>query len=155
MTVKEFEDLTVDELYDILKLRVDVFVVEQNCPYHEIDGKDRCGYHVFLHDEEGIHAYLRVLQPGVSFKESSIGRVISNPAKRRMGLGTTILQEGIRIAKEKMDTPGIRIEAQVYARSFYEAQGFVQSSDEFSEDGIPHIEMYLDFASSQSIDSIK
>lgn len=143
--IKKFEELTVKELYDILKLRVDVFVVEQNCPYPEIDGKDLTSIHVIMRDENGIQAYLRVLQPGVSFEESSIGRVITSPAMRRTGLGTKLLQEGIRIAREQMDTPGIRIEAQLYARSFYEKQGFVQSSEEFLEDGIPHIEMYLEF----------
>lgn len=145
LTVKRFEDLTVDELYDILKLRVDVFVVEQNCPYTEIDGKDRNAFHVMLGDADGLWAYLRVLEPGMTFEESSIGRVITHPDKRRLGLGSKLLDEGIRIAREHMDTPGIRIEAQVYARAFYEGKGFVQCSEEFLEDGIPHIEMYLEF----------
>ena len=85
--VKRFEELTVDELYDILKLRVDVFVVEQNCPYPEIDGKDRFGFHVIMRDEQGIAAYLRALEPGVSFSEAALGRVITAPDRRRCGLG--------------------------------------------------------------------
>lgn len=143
--IKRFEELTADEMYDILKLRVDVFVVEQNCPYPEIDGKDRSGFHIYLHEDGRIAAYLRALEPGVSFKEASLGRVITAPEFRRTGLGSVLLKEGIRIVREKMDSPGIRIEAQVYARKFYELQGFVQTSDEFLEDGIPHIEMYLEF----------
>ena len=143
--VKRFEELTVDELYDILKLRVDVFVVEQNCPYPEIDGKDRFGFHVIMRDEQGIAAYLRALEPGVSFPEAALGRVITAPDRRRCGLGSRLLEEGIRVVRQNMDTPGIRIEAQVYARAFYEAQGFVQTSGEFLEDGIPHIQMFLEF----------
>lgn len=143
--IKRFDELTVDELYDILKLRVDVFVVEQNCPYPEIDGKDRSGFHVILREEGKIVAYLRALEPGVSFEEASLGRVITAPEKRRTGIGSILLQEGIRVVRENMDAPGIRIEAQVYARKFYELQGFVQTSEEFLEDGIPHIEMYLEF----------
>ena len=143
--IKRFEELTVDELYDVLKLRVDVFVVEQNCPYPEIDGKDKGAYHVIMRDECGIAAYLRVLEPGVSFPEAALGRVITAPDRRRTGVGSELLQTGIRVVRECMDTPGIRIEAQVYARAFYERAGFVQASDEFLEDGIPHIEMYLEF----------
>ena len=144
ISVKSFGELGVDELYEILKLRVDVFVVEQKCPYPEIDGKDRDSYHVIIRDEEGIAAYARVLEPGLSFKEASIGRVITRMDKRGSGLGAQLMQESIRVARTHFDTPGIRIEAQVYARGFYERQGFVKSSDEFLDDGIPHIEMYLE-----------
>ncbi len=141
LIIKKYNELTLDELYEILKLRVDVFVVEQNCPYHEIDDKDKFAYHVFLEDDDGIEAYLRVLGPGVSFDEPSIGRVISK--KRRSGLGLRILLAGIDVAKAKFNAQSIKIEAQCYARPLYEKAGFVQVSDEFLEDGIPHIEMLL------------
>lgn len=141
LCVKRFDQLTLDELYDIMELRVAVFVVEQTCPYPEIDGRDRGAYHVFLRDEGGIQAYLRVLDRGVSFPEVSIGRVIA--VKRRQGLGTEILRAGIRTAVEKFGADAIRIEAQTYARSLYEKQGFRQVSEEFLEDGIPHIQMLL------------
>ena len=98
-----------------------------------------------MRDEQGIAAYLRALEPGVSFPEAALGRVITAPDRRRCGLGSRLLEEGIRVVRQNMDTPGIRIEAQVYARAFYEAQGFVQTSEEFLEDGIPHIQMYLEF----------
>lgn len=142
LVVKKFHELTADELYSILKLRVDVFVVEQNCPYPEIDGKDREAYHVWLEDEDGIAAYLRVLDKGVSFDDAAIGRVIS--ARRRKGFGTIVLKEGIKVAKEKFGADKITIEAQVYARKFYENVGFRQVSEEFLEDGIPHIVMTLE-----------
>ena len=140
--VKKFEELTPEELYDILKLRVDVFVVEQNCPYPEIDGKDKGAYHVWLRDEDGIAAYLRVLDKGVSFEDAAIGRVIS--ARRRKGFGTAVLKKGIEVANEKFGADKITIEAQVYARKFYENVGFRQVSEEFLEDGIPHIVMTLE-----------
>ncbi|MBR6654939.1 MAG: GNAT family N-acetyltransferase [Oscillospiraceae bacterium] len=140
--VKRFEELDINELYEILKLRVDVFVVEQNCPYPELDDKDKSAWHVYIREDGKITAYLRVLDPGVSFDTAAIGRVIST--RRRCGLGTTLLREGIRVARERMNTPAIKIEAQTYARAFYELQGFQQTSDEFLEDGIPHIEMTLE-----------
>ena len=140
--VKRFDELMVSELYEILKLRVDVFVVEQNCPYSELDGKDQGALHVFFRDEEGIQAYLRVLGPGVTFPEVSLGRVISR--KRWCGMGSRLLEEGIRTAKEKFGAKAIRIEAQSYAKAFYEKAGFRQVSEEFLEDGIPHIEMLLE-----------
>lgn len=136
--VKSFEELTLDELYEILKIRVNVFVVEQNCPYSELDDIDKAAYHVYIKDEDGIQAYLRVFKRG----EASIGRVLS--LKRRQGLGTKVLREGIKVAKKKYDAERIVIEAQVYARSMYEKLGFVQASEEFLEDGIPHIKMILE-----------
>lgn len=139
LVIKKFEELSVYELYEIMKARVDIFVVEQNCPYYELDDKDQNAYHVFYRDEEGIQAYLRVLDKGVSFEEAALGRVISR--KRRCGLATKLLQEGIKVAREKYGATELRIEAQVYARTLYEKVGFVKVSDEFLEDGIPHIEM--------------
>ena len=142
LTVKRFEELDINELYEILKLRVNVFVVEQNCPYPELDDKDKSAWHVYIREDGKITAYLRVLDPGVSFDTAAIGRVIST--RRRCGLGTTLLLEGIRVARERMNADAIKIEAQTYARAFYELQGFRQTSEEFLEDGIPHIEMTLE-----------
>ncbi len=142
LIIKKFQELTPYELYEILKLRVDVFVVEQNCPYPEIDGKDQNAYHVWLQDENGIAAYLRVLDKGVSFSDAAVGRVIS--ARRRQGLGTKVVKAGIEVAKEKFGADKITIEAQVYAKEFYGKIGFEQVSEPFLEDGIPHIIMTLD-----------
>ena len=139
LNVKRFEELTNSELYEILKLRVDTFVVEQNCPYPELDDKDQAALHVFLRDEDGIQAYLRVMDRGVNSEYVSIGRVIA--VRRRCGLGSRILEEGMKLAKEQFDADKVYLEAQVYARGLYEKHGFQQVSDVFLEDGIPHIKM--------------
>lgn len=141
LVVRHFKELTTEELFEIYKLRSDVFIIEQNCACPDVDDADKVAYHVYYKDEDGIVAYLRVLPQGVKFDEASIGRVIS--VKRRCGFGTMILKEGIRIAKEKLGADAICIEAQLYARGLYEKVGFVQISDEFLEDGIPHIKMLL------------
>ncbi len=142
LIIKRFEELTADEVYEILRVRVAVFVVEQNCPYQEADGKDRFSYHVFLKDETGIRAYLRVIDKGIAFEEAAIGRVLTT--ERGKGLGLRILSEGIKVAKNRMNAGSIKIEAQSYAKEFYEKAGFRQISEEFLEDGIPHIQMILD-----------
>ena len=142
LIVKHFSELTAEELFEIYRLRVAVFVVEQNCPYQEVDEPDREAYHLWLRDEEGIQAYLRVLKPGVRFREAAIGRVIA--VRRREGLGSRILREGIRVAQERFGASAVRLEAQVYAKGLYEKAGFRTVSEEFLEDGIPHVEMLLE-----------
>ena len=139
--VKRFQELTIDELYAILKLRVDVFVVEQCCPYPDLDGLDREALHVWLEDDAGIEAYVRVLDKGVKSPYAALGRVIA--VRRRMGLGTKIVQSGIEAAREIFGADAIYLEAQTYARGLYEKLGFRQISGEFLEDGIPHIRMLL------------
>ena len=128
LIVKHFSELSAEELFEIYKLRISVFVVEQNCPYQEAD-------------ETGIKAYARVLPPGVTFDSAAIGRVIA--VKRRCGLGSKIVAAAVNIAKEKFGADKITIEAQTYARRLYEKAGFHQTSEEFLEDGIPHIRMQL------------
>lgn len=142
LIVKHFSELSVNELYDIYKLRVSVFVVEQNCPYQEVDDADKVAYHLWLKDESGILAYARVLPKGATFSDVSIGRVIS--VKRRCGIGSQIVSAAIDVAKEKFNANRITIAAQVYARALYEQAGFRQTSEEFLEDGLPHIQMQLD-----------
>lgn len=141
LVIKHFNELSAQELLEICKLRVAVFVVEQKCPYQEIDDADKSAYHVWSEDETGILAYCRVLPKGATFPEVSVGRVIA--VKRRCGLGSMILSEGIKAAKERFGAERIVIGAQVYARGLYEKAGFVQSSSEYLEDGIPHIKMTL------------
>ncbi|NMM97360.1 GNAT family N-acetyltransferase [Bifidobacterium olomucense] len=139
LTVKRFEELSAAELYEIYRVRVAVFVVEQHCAYQEVDEADRHCWHVFLHDENGIAAYCRVIDPGITFPEASIGRVLAT--HRWQGLGTRIVREGLKVAQERMHADTVHIEAQTYARKLYENLGFTQVSDEFLEDGIPHIGM--------------
>ena len=141
LQIKRFEELTLDELYAILRLRVDIFVVEQCCPYPELDGLDRQALHVWLADDTGIIAYVRILDKGVKSPYAALGRVIA--ARRRMGLGTKIVQAGIEAAREIFGADAIYLEAQTYARGLYEKLGFRQISEEFLEDGIPHIRMLL------------
>lgn len=142
LIVKRFEELSIDELYEILQVRFAVFIVEQKCIYPEVDGRDQHSYHVYLKDDTGIKAYLRVVDKGVSHEEVSIGRVLTT--KRGIGLGKRILSEGIKVAKERMNADKIVIEAQSYAKKYYEKAGFKQVSEEFMEDGIPHIKMVLE-----------
>ena len=138
---KAFSELSAEELFEIYKLRISVVVVEQKCPYQEVDDADRAAYHLWLKDEDGIEAYARVLPRGVTFPTEAIGRVIA--VKRRCGLGSKILEAAIHTAKTELQADTITIEAQVYARSLYEKHGFRQTSEEFLEDGIPHILMQL------------
>ena len=139
--VKRFEELSLEELYEIIKIRIAVFSLEQNCLYQDLDDKDKAAYHVYIKENDKIKAYLRVMDKGVSSDEISIGRVLT--ADRGVGLGNKILEEGIKAAKERMGADKIKIEAQAYAKGYYEKFGFRQISDEFLEDGIPHIEMML------------
>lgn len=141
LTVKHFSELSAEELFEIYKLRVSVFIVEQRCPYQDVDDADKIAYHLWLRDENGIAAYARLLPPGVTFPTAAIGRVIA--VRRRCGLGTKIVDAAINAAREKLSADVITIEAQVYARSLYEKAGFVQTSEEFLEDGIPHVQMQL------------
>lgn len=142
LVAKHFSELSTEELFDIYKLRVSVFVVEQKCAYQEINEADKAAYHIWLQDENGIQAYARVLPQGTIFPDVSIGRVIS--VKRRCGIGSKIVSAAVDVAKDKFRAKRITIEAQVYARELYEKIGFRQTSEEFLEDGIPHIQMQLD-----------
>lgn len=140
--VKHWDELTRDELYDLLALRTAVFVVEQRCPYQEVDGLDRRAWHVFARDGgETIQACLRILEPENG--TAQIGRVLT--AHRGTGLGRALMERGIRAAWEKTGARRIRLEAQSYALGFYEKLGFRRTeAPEFLEDGIPHVEMVLE-----------
>ena len=137
LVVKHFSELSAEELFEIYKLRVSVFVVEQKCAYQEVDDADRAAYHLWLKEGEKIVAYARVLPPGAAFPTAAIGRVIA--VKRRCGLGSKIVEAAVNVAKTRLCADKITIEAQVYARSLYEKYGVRQTSEEFLEDGIAHI----------------
>ena len=136
---KFFDDLTTGELYEILKARSEVFVVEQNCIYQDIDGMDPASLHVFFEDDGRITAYLRAFakEPGVV----QMGRVLT--VDRGIGLGGMILRAGIEEIRERFHPQKIYIEAQSYAVGFYAREGFRVTSEEFLEDGIPHVKMEL------------
>lgn len=140
-TCKSFKDLTNQELYDIFHLRMAVFVVEQNCPYQDADGKDQKSLHVMGRINGELVAYSRIVEAGVSYKEVSIGRVITSQKARRTGAGRELMKKSMEYI-EQVHGPGpIRIGAQMYLQKFYESFGFVREGDEYDEDGIPHIIM--------------
>ncbi|MBN2794215.1 MAG: GNAT family N-acetyltransferase [Clostridia bacterium] len=136
--VKHFETLTLKELYDFLTLRSAVFVLEQECPYQDVDGKDEDAYHVMGYEGDNLVAYCRLLKPGISYEEASIGRVIVKASARKSGLGKTLMNHALNFLK---DEHHIRISAQAYLKEFYSDLGFEQVSEIYLEDNIPHIEM--------------
>ena len=137
--IKTFHKLTTDELYELLRVRSEVFVVEQNCVYLDLDGDDQNSIHLWMTKGERTVALARVCPAGTHMKEISIGRVITT--ERGKGYGKQIMLHAIDAAIEHFDAKCIDIEAQEYARGFYESVGFQQSSDTFMLDEIPHIKM--------------
>ena len=137
--VKRFHELTVDELYELLRVRAEVFVVEQNCVYQDLDGDDQASVHLWLTEGGKVVALCRVCPAGTHMEEISIGRVITT--ERGKGFGKRIMLEGINVARCHFGAERIDIEAQEYAKGFYEQVGFRQSSEPFILDGIPHIRM--------------
>ena len=139
-----FAVLSVDDLYDALALRSQVFVVEQNCVFLDADGADRASGHLLGRDAAGVlQGYLRIVDPGVKFAEPSIGRVITSAASRGSGLGHQLVAEGIRHCLEAWPGQPIRIGAQARLENFYARHGFVRDGADYTEDGIPHCEMLL------------
>lgn len=139
---KSFDELSPTELYAILKVRSEVFVVEQTCIYLDPDGKDEVSLHVYLEEDGEIIAYMRVLPPGVWYEELALGRVLTT--RRGEGLGEKLVHAGIQAGFDAFGKGPIRIDAQTYTKGFYEKFGFIQVSDEYDEDGIPHIQMLLE-----------
>jgi len=139
--LKPFDSLSPQELYNILQLRNEVFIVEQNCPYQDLDNKDLYAFHLMGMKENKLIAYSRLLAPGISYSESSIGRVVSSPAARKTGMGKKLMDESIIQIQNLFHTDTIRIGAQLYLKKFYESFGFIQQGDSYLEDNIPHIIM--------------
>jgi ElaA protein len=141
-TWRRFADLRLDDLYDALALRCRVFTVEQNCPFQDPDGADRPSWHLLGRDAAGaLHGYLRVVDPGVKYAETSIGRVVSSPESRGSGVGRALMAEGLRRTADVWPEHAIRIGAQSRLRRFYEGFGFIAVGDEYIEDDIAHLEM--------------
>lgn len=139
--IKAFEELNTRELYSILRLRSEIFVVEQNCVYQDLDNKDLSGYHLMAIDNNELVAYLRVLPKGVSYKEISIGRFVVRKDYRRKNLGLELLNKALRFIEEDLKEKEVRISAQVYVKELYKKAGFIEASEEYLEDNIPHVEM--------------
>lgn len=140
---KKFTDLTLNELYEILRLRNEVFVVEQNCPYQDLDHKDQHSWHLAGWHDDQLAAYTRIIPPGISYTEASIGRVVTSPHHRRSGVGRILMQLSIQHTFEQFHVDSIRIGAQVYLKKFYTSLGFISTGKEYLEDNIPHVEMLL------------
>ena len=139
--LKPFADLTPTELYSILQLRNEVFIVEQNCPYQDMDNKDLKSWHLMGIEGDKLVVYSRLLAPGISYRESSIGRIVSSPAVRKTGIGKKLVEKSIQQIKNLFETDTIRIGAQLYLKTFYESFGFIQEGEVYLEDNIPHILM--------------
>ena len=144
---KHFNQLSTEELYEIFRLRIEVFIVEQNCPYQDADGKDLSSYHLMGFDTNNrLIAYARIIPSGISYKEVSIGRVVSSPKIRRTKTGEELMQEIMQFIVQQFGEVPVRISAQSYLQKFYEKFGFVVVSDEYLEDNIPHKEMLYQLA---------
>jgi ElaA protein len=139
--VKAFQDLTVNELYELLKLRSEVFVVEQNCVFLDMDDKDQKCFHVMLFLDDQLVGYSRLVPAGISYQEMAIGRVITESSVRGKGLGKVVMELSIENCRQLFGPGDIRLGAQTYALGFYSSLGFVAEGDTYDEDGIEHIEM--------------
>ncbi len=139
--VKKFSELKLTELYDILQLRSEVFVVEQNCVYQDIDSKDAEALHVIGFKNGKIVAYTRCFKPGYYFAEAAIGRVVVKDSERKHGYGHEIMKASAKAIKEHYNTSRIKLSAQQYLIKFYESHGYKITGEGYLEDGIPHIAM--------------
>ena len=139
--IKTFKELTTNELYDVLQLRSEVFVVEQDCVYQDIDGKDHKAYHVLGYKQDQLVAYTRVFKSGDYFNEASIGRVVVKLNERSHSYGYDIMQSSIDLLLKSFGAKQIKISAQTYLKRFYNNLNFKEIGEEYLEDGIPHIAM--------------
>ncbi|MEK5068286.1 GNAT family N-acetyltransferase [Sporosarcina sp. FSL K6-1508] len=142
-TYQEFGELSGHEVYEILKLRVDVFIVEQNCAYHEVDGHDYNAIHICCTDDEGLAAYARLIPGGVKYIEPSIGRVIIREDRRGTGLAHMLMERSVDFMKSHWKPEKIRLQAQHHLVGFYGKHGFEAVSEPYADDGIPHVDMIL------------
>ena len=143
--IKKFQELTVDETYNILKLRSEVFVVEQNCVYQDLDGKDDRAMHLFYKEENEMIAYTRIFQKGDYYPENpSIGRVVVSKKERGKEIGKSIMKESILYIKNNYNNKSIELSAQKYLEKFYKELEFYCQGDDYLEDGIPHQRMFYD-----------
>ena len=141
--IKKFHNLDKFELYKIMQLRVEVFVVEQDCPYQDLDGLDEVGTHLWIEEDSEITSYLRINPPKTRFDEVSFGRIVTKEAHRKRGLSEAIILKALEIVEnEKLGS--VRISAQSYLEKYYGKFGFVKCSEEYLEDNIPHVEMLRD-----------
>jgi ElaA protein len=143
--LKKFSDLTTDELHDVLQLRINVFVVEQDCPYNEVDGKDKIAHHLLgFNYKNEIIAYTRIFKPGDYYKQAAFGRVVVHNEYRNQKIGYDLVNKTILEMKKLFGNVDIKIGGQTYLKKFYKSFGFKQIGEGYIEDGIPHIFMVLE-----------
>lgn len=140
--IKSFEEITTSELYEIIKARVDVFVVEQDCPYPDLDGYDRQAIHLWAEQENSVLAYCRIFNKGIKYPETSIGRVLTTEKARGKSLGKQLIQYAVETIENRFHTTEVRISAQDYLLRFYSGFGFEDTGKKYLEDNIPHTEMF-------------
>jgi ElaA protein len=140
-SVKHFDSLSSSELVEMYRLRAEVFIVEQDCPYQDLDGKDECAYHVFIKEGDVLVGYSRLLPPGAAYPEPSIGRVVVEKKYRRSGTGRALMEYSVARTVEFFNPVSIVISAQTYLLTFYATLGFIAEGDPYDEDGIPHMQM--------------
>ena len=141
--IKAFEALSVNELYELLALRNEVFIIEQNCVYQDLDGYDQKALHVLVRDNNELAAYARIFNSGIKYETASIGRVIVSPRKRNLKLGHVLVKHAIEGIQKHFKTHLITISAQEQLQKFYGAHGFETTSESYFEDNIPHVEMQI------------
>ncbi|MGI9546160.1 MAG: GNAT family N-acetyltransferase [Flavobacteriaceae bacterium] len=139
--IKTFDELTNIELYDLLRLRAEVFIVEQDCVYQDLDGRDQKAIHVLGKENQNLLAYARVFKGGDYFEEASIGRIVVAQSGRSFGFGKEIVKASEKAIKEAYDETKIKLSAQSYLQNFYSEMGYKATGTEYLEDGIPHINM--------------
>jgi len=139
--VKSFSDLNTTELYDLLQLRTEIFVVEQGCVYQDLDGKDQKALHVIGTKDNKIVAYTRTFKAGDYLAQASIGRVVVKEGERQHGYGFDIMKASIKAVEEQFGETSIALSAQIYLKRFYNSLGFIEKGGEYLEDGIPHVMM--------------
>ncbi|WP_339706039.1 GNAT family N-acetyltransferase [Algoriphagus aquimarinus] len=139
--IKPFEELSNHELYAIIRLRNEVFVVEQDCVFQDADNKDQLAFHVMIFTGDFLAAYARVLPAGASFAEASIGRVVSDKKARGTGAGRRLIKDSLSFILSEYGSCSVRIGAQTYLNEFYKSLGFVNAGEVYLEDGIEHVEM--------------
>ncbi|OHW63477.1 putative acyltransferase [Andreesenia angusta] len=141
LSIKKFDELSTRELYDILKKREEVFIVEQKCPYPDCDGKDLESYHMLYKDGEKLVGYLRILPKGLSYDEISLGRILIDSSYREQKLGSRMVKKALEFVETVLCENRVRISAQLYLLNFYSSLGFESVGSPYEEDWIPHIEM--------------
>lgn len=141
LSIKTFDELTTGELYEVLKKREEVFIVEQKCPYPDCDGKDLLSYHMLYKDDEKLVGYLRIIPKGISYDEISLGRILIAPDYREHKLGSKMVSKALEFVETVLCEKSVRISAQLYLVDFYSKLGFETVGSPYEEDWIPHIEM--------------